>query len=49
VRQKDAAGDIWLSEGGGMMGKRDDSQAFFREAVERSTVGNFDGNAAYNP
>jgi CxC2 like cysteine cluster associated with KDZ transposases len=38
VRQRNPAGDIWLSEGGGMMSKRADYEEFLRTAVERSTV-----------
>ena len=38
VRQKNPAGDIWLSEGSGMMSKRTDHEEFLRTAVERSTV-----------
>lgn len=38
VRQKNPAGDIWLSEGGGMMSKRTDYDIFLQSALERSTV-----------
>jgi hypothetical protein len=38
VRQNNAASDIWLSEGGGMMSKRADYEAFLKKAVERATV-----------
>lgn len=38
VRQRNPAGDVWLSEGGGMMSKRSDYEEFLRTAVERLTV-----------
>ena len=38
VRQKNAALDVWLSEGGGMMSKRKDYEQFLEKAVERVTV-----------
>lgn len=38
VRQKAAAVDIWLSEGGGMTAKRDEYKDFLDMAFERSTV-----------
>ena len=38
VRQKKAALDVWLLDGGGMMTKRDECNAFLRTATERSTV-----------
>jgi hypothetical protein len=38
VRQKTAAGDVWLSEGGGMIPKRDEYLAFLKSAIERLTV-----------
>lgn len=38
VRQKNTDIDVWLSEGGGMMSKREDYVDFLRNAVERVTV-----------
>jgi hypothetical protein len=38
VRQKNESGDIWLSEGGGMIPKRHDYMAFLKSAIERHTV-----------
>lgn len=38
VRQRNAATDIWLSEGGGMTGKRSEYEAFLKSAIDRSTV-----------
>jgi hypothetical protein len=38
VRQKYLNGDVWLSEGGGMIPKRDEYLAFLRSAIERLTV-----------
>ena len=38
VRQKKPAKDVWLSEGGGMMTRRDEYEAFLSTAQERSTV-----------
>jgi hypothetical protein len=38
VRQKNVDGDVWLSEGGGMIPKRDEYQDFLRTAIERLTV-----------
>ena len=38
VRQNAAATDIWLSEGGGMTGKRSEYEQFLKTAVERATV-----------
>jgi hypothetical protein len=38
VRQKKEAGDVWLSEGGGMIPKRDEYEAFLKTAIERVTV-----------
>ena len=38
VHQKNLAGDIWLSEGGGMMSKRDKYLDFLQNVVEHSTV-----------
>lgn len=39
VRQKHPESDVWLSEGGGMMGKRHEYDEFLRSAIERRTVG----------
>ena len=38
VRQKRSTGDVWLSEGGGMMPKRDNYNQFLKTAAERPTV-----------
>jgi hypothetical protein len=38
VRQTNAASDIWLSEGGGMMATQTEYKEFLKEAVERATV-----------
>jgi hypothetical protein len=38
VRLKHADRDVWLSEGGGMIPKRDEYQAFLKTAIERLTV-----------
>jgi hypothetical protein len=38
VRQNNAASDIWLSEGGGMIAKKEDYEEFLKKAVERVTV-----------
>lgn len=38
VRQRNAATDIWLSEGGGMTGKRSEYEAFLKSTIDRSTV-----------
>ena len=38
VRQKKTDADVWLSEGGGMIPKRDEYQAFLKNAIERLTV-----------
>jgi hypothetical protein len=38
VRQKNAAGDVWLCEGTGMMPHNDDYMAFLASAIERLTV-----------
>ena len=38
VRQKSAEGDIWLSEGAGMIPKREEYHSFLRTARERRTV-----------
>ena len=38
VRQKNADGDVWLSEGSGMIPKREEYHAFLRTAIERLTV-----------
>ena len=37
VRQKRPAGDVWLSEGGGIMPRRDDYEAFLQRAIERQS------------
>jgi hypothetical protein len=39
VRQKSAGENVWLSEGGGMVPKRDEYLAFLKTAIERLTVG----------
>jgi hypothetical protein len=44
VRQHGAATDIWLSEGGGMTGKRIEYDAFLKSAIERLTVSLFKQN-----
>ena len=38
VKQKNNEGDFWLSEGGGMMPKRDEYEEFLRTAINRRTV-----------
>lgn len=38
VRQKSAGGDVWLSEGGGMIPRRDEYLTFLKTAVEKMTV-----------
>ena len=38
VHQKNFMGDIWLSEGGGMISKRTEYLDFLQSAVEHSTV-----------
>jgi hypothetical protein len=38
VRQSKATGDVWLSEGGGMIPKRDEYFAFLKTAIEKLTV-----------
>ena len=38
VRQNNEVGDEWLSEGGGMIPKRQDYMAFLKTAIERLTV-----------
>lgn len=38
VRQKNAAGDVWLSEGSGMIPKREEYLSFLASAIERLTV-----------
>lgn len=38
VRQKNVNGDVWLSEGGGMIPKREEYLAFLKTAIERLTV-----------
>jgi hypothetical protein len=42
VRQKHPESDVWLSEGGGMMSKREEYDEFLRSAIERRTVGGVD-------
>jgi hypothetical protein len=39
VRLKNQTNDIWLSEGGGMTGKRSEYNEFLRTAINRLTVG----------
>jgi hypothetical protein len=41
IRQKNNETDIWLSEGGGMMPRRDDYESFLKTAIERRTAGSF--------
>jgi CxC2 like cysteine cluster associated with KDZ transposases len=38
VRQKKEAGDVWLSEGGGMIPERQEYMSFLKYAIERLTV-----------
>jgi hypothetical protein len=38
VRQKPAGADVWLSEGCGMIPKREEYMAFLKTAIERVTV-----------
>jgi hypothetical protein len=38
VRQKKEAGDVWLSEGSGMIPTRDDYLSFLATAIEKLTV-----------
>lgn len=38
VRQKGAEDDIWLSEGAGMIPKREEYHTFLKSAIERQTV-----------
>jgi len=38
VRQKTTASDVWLSEGAGIIPKREEYHMFLRSAVERLTV-----------
>lgn len=38
VRQKTISGDVWLSEGSGIIPKREEYQSFLRFATERLTV-----------
>lgn len=38
VRQKNISGDVWLSEGGGMIPKHDEYMSFLQSAMERLTV-----------
>jgi hypothetical protein len=38
VRQKNDAGDVWLSEGCGMIPKQQEYLTFLQSAIERLTV-----------
>ena len=38
IRQKNDSSDVWLSEGGGMMPRRDEYENFLETAVERLTA-----------
>ena len=38
IRQKNVAGDVWLSEGAGTIPKRDEYSIFLESARERLTV-----------
>jgi hypothetical protein len=38
VRLKKEAGDVWLSEGGGMIPKSEEYMSFLKTAIERLTV-----------
>jgi hypothetical protein len=38
IRQKNNLDDIWLSEGGGMMPRREDYENFLSTAIERRTA-----------
>jgi hypothetical protein len=38
VRQKSDGENVWLSEGGGMVPKREEYMAFLKTAIERLTV-----------
>lgn len=38
VRQQNAGGDVWLSEGSGMIPNRTEYLAFLKTAIERPTV-----------
>jgi hypothetical protein len=40
IRQKDNPDDVWLSEGGGMMPRRDEYASFLKTAIERRTASN---------
>jgi hypothetical protein len=40
VRQKNEDGDVWLSEGSGMIPKREEYLTFLASAIERLTVSN---------
>jgi hypothetical protein len=46
VRQLKSAGDVWLSEGGGIIPKRDEYYSFLETAIERLTV-SFDNIAVF--
>src|SRR6266568_2382764 len=41
VRQMKPSNDVWLSEGAGMIPKRQEYFAFLKTAMERSTVSSF--------
>ena len=41
IRQKSNPDDVWLSEGGGMMPKRDEYETFLKNAIERRTASIF--------
>ena len=41
VRQKNEDGDVWLSEGSGMIPKRDEYLTFLASAIERLTVSKY--------
>jgi hypothetical protein len=47
VRQKNADGDVWLSEGAGMIPKRATYHSFLETAIERLTV-SFKSVRTYN-
>jgi hypothetical protein len=38
VRQANPGGDVWLSEGGGMIPKQSEYMAFLKTAIEKLTV-----------
>ena len=41
VRQKNSSGDVWLSEGAGMIPEREQYHGFLKTAIERLTVSFF--------